>query len=467
MFSIKIYFSIFICVILSFQCAYACLSEKTNSFWFGTVITCTTSNFYTLEMARTRCPADQVLGEVMDAYLYTNITNEMQIRTENEMKSYTIWINGKFNYISNNYFWPSNGEQITQYPHTYSYVNDHSTYYDRTTPIWILNIPNSNSYLNAVKSNTLANSILCLNKNLLSLRSNPCSTTDSVNNTFWFGTLVSCKRDVYSFSFAKDHCPSGQVLAEIMDASLYTNITQEVSSKTKNEAWKFSIWLNGKYDFIQDKYFWPSNGELITQYPRTYSYVNDHSTYYSRTSPQWILNIPNSNSYLNAVKSDALANSFLCLNKDLLRLHSNPCSETDRVNNTFWFGTLISCKRDVYSLSFAKDHCPSGQVLAEIMDDTLYLKISNEISNRIGNNLYTIWLNGKYDSIQDKYIWPSNGNKIIQFPPTYNYVFDHSTYSSKTTLMWRLDFLSSKSYLNSVKSDTIANSFLCLNKNQI
>ena len=83
------------------------------------------------------------------------------------MKSYTIWINGKFNYITNNYFWPSNGEQITQYPHTYSYVNDHSTYYDRTTPIWILNIPNSNSYLNAVKSDVLINSILCLNKNLI------------------------------------------------------------------------------------------------------------------------------------------------------------------------------------------------------------------------------------------------------------------------------------------------------------
>ena len=152
----------------------------------------------------------------------------------------------------------------------------------------------------------------------------------------------------------------------------------------RNDDWKYSIWINGKYDSIQDKYVWPSTGERITQYPQTYSYVNSHDTYYGRTTPLWVLEVPNSNSFLKASTKDVKANSILCLNKNLLNLPSNPCSTTDQVNSTFWFGTLISCKRDVYSQEFARDHCPTGQVLAEITDPSLYLKISNEIANSLG-----------------------------------------------------------------------------------
>ena len=147
--------------------------------------------------------------------------------------TYSIWINAIYNSIKDEYVWVSNGEPITQFPHSYSYVNAHSTFWERTTPLWLLSIPNSNSYLNSGSSNALANSILCLNRDLLKRPTNPCSNSDQVNNTFWFGTFIHCKRDVYSLSFAKDHCPVGQVLGEIMDASLYTNITQELSIRTQ------------------------------------------------------------------------------------------------------------------------------------------------------------------------------------------------------------------------------------------
>jgi hypothetical protein len=456
-----------ICLLLSIvQYTHACANERTYSFWFGTVITCTTSDYYSLDMAKMRCPAGQVLGEVMDAYLYTNITYELSISTNDEVRKYSIWINGNYNSIPNIYIWPSNGEPITQFPKTYTYVYDHSTTYRRTTPLWIMNIPAySNSYLSAVASNAAANSILCLNKELLQARSNPCSESNRVNNTYWFGTLISCKRDVYSINFARDHCPTGQVLGEIMDAYLYTNITKEISMRTENEAWKYTIWVNGKYNSIKGFYVWPSNGEAIRQFPPTYSYVNDHSTTYGRTTPMWTLNVPNSNSFLNAVVSETLANSFLCMNTDLLKLRSNPCSTTDKVNNTYWFGTLISCKRDVYSIDFAINHCPAGQKLAEISDNTLYLKISNEISTSLGNNLYTIWLNGKFDSIQNKYVWPSSGNPINEYPPSFNYVYDHSITYSRTTPLWRLDLTTPKSYLNAVQRSTLANSILCLNEN--
>ena len=103
-----------------------------------------------------------------------------------------------------------------------------------------------------------------------------------------------------------------------------------------------------------------------------------------RTTPLWLLSVPNSNSYLRSYSSSVLADSILCLNKDLLKRPSNPCSTTDQVNNTYWFGTLISCKRDVYSLSFAQTHCPTGQVLADINDAQLYSKISNEIASSLG-----------------------------------------------------------------------------------
>ena len=149
------------------------------------------------------------------------------------MRAYYIWINGKYDSIKAKYVWPSNGEPITQYPHTYSSVASHDTYYGRTTPVWVLEVPNSNSYLNAYTKDVKVDSILCLNKNLLSLPSNPCSTTDQVNNTFWFGTFINCKRDVYSKEFARDHCPTGQVLAEVMNASLYRNITDEISIRTR------------------------------------------------------------------------------------------------------------------------------------------------------------------------------------------------------------------------------------------
>ncbi len=72
-----------------------------------------------------------------------------------------------------------------------------------------------------------------MKKELFKLSSNPCSTTNQVNNTYWFGTFISCERNVYSLDFAKSHCPAGQVLAEVMDAYLYTNITQEITLRTR------------------------------------------------------------------------------------------------------------------------------------------------------------------------------------------------------------------------------------------
>lgn len=53
------------------------------------------------------------------------------------------------------------------------------------------------------------------------------------NNTHWFGTFITCNSNSYTLDLAKIRCPSGQVLAEIMDASLYTNITQAISTRTE------------------------------------------------------------------------------------------------------------------------------------------------------------------------------------------------------------------------------------------
>ena len=86
----------------------------------------------------------------------------------------------------------------------------------------------------------------------------------------------------------------------------------------RNGYWTYSIWINGKYDYIQEKYVWPSTGEEITQFPHTYSYVSSHNTFWGRTKPLWILEVPNSNSYLKAYENDAKANSILCLNNNLL-----------------------------------------------------------------------------------------------------------------------------------------------------
>ena len=152
------------------------------------------------------------------------------------MFDYSIFINAKYDSIQKEYVWPSNGELVTQYPHTYNYFNNHysgSMYRWSTTPLWLLSIPNSNSYFQSYENDVKSNSILCLNEDLLTLRSNPCSTTNQVNNTYWFGTLISCERAVYSLDFAKTHCPSGQVLAEITDASLFKNITDAISARNK------------------------------------------------------------------------------------------------------------------------------------------------------------------------------------------------------------------------------------------
>ncbi len=153
----------------------------------------------------------------------------------------------------------------------------------------------------------------------------------------------------------------------------------------RNKVSTYSIFLNAKYDSIQQRYVWPSNGEVVTQFPPTYLYFNDHyagSTYTWRTTPLWILSIPNSNSYLQSYNKDVKSDTILCFKEDLLNVRTNPCSSTNQVNNTYWFGTFINCERDVYSLEFAKSHCPSGQVLAEVMDAYLYTNITNEIATR-------------------------------------------------------------------------------------
>jgi hypothetical protein len=156
---------------------------------------------------------------------------------------------------------------------------------------------------------------------------------------------------------------------------------------------QYSIFVNAKYDSIQQRYVWPSNGEPVTQYPHTYDYFNNHysgNTYRWRTTPLWILSIPNSNSYFQSFENDVKSNSVLCLKKDLFKLPSNPCSTTNQVNNTYWFGSLISCERNVYSLDFAQTHCPKGQVLAEITDASLFKNITDAISIRNKYFLYFI-----------------------------------------------------------------------------
>jgi hypothetical protein len=310
----------FLYLALSFlQIANACINEISSKYWFGTFIDCRSDPTYTYQIAISKCPAGQVLAEIFDAYLYTNITNEISIRTNNEVRVYYIWINAKFNSFVDKYVWPSNGEIITQYPKTYTWVDNDSGSYNRRTVRWLLSIPNSNSHshLQAETSSVLGNSILCLNDDLVKRPSNPCSTTDQVNNTYWFGTFISCKRNVYTLDFAKSHCPAGQKLAEVMDAYLYTSIENEIAKRTNNEEMAYSIWVNAKYDHILNKYVWPSNGEIITQYPKTYTWVDNDSASYNRRTVRWLLTIPNSNSYLQAETSSILANSILCLNRNL------------------------------------------------------------------------------------------------------------------------------------------------------
>ena len=71
-----------ICIVLLFESTLACTNENANKYWFGTFITCMTSDYYTYAMAMAKCPPGEVLAQFMDASLYTNITQEITIRTE-------------------------------------------------------------------------------------------------------------------------------------------------------------------------------------------------------------------------------------------------------------------------------------------------------------------------------------------------------------------------------------------------
>ena len=54
------------------------------------------------------------------------------------------------------------------------------------------------------------------------------------SSEFWFGTFITClSESSYTKAIAKNKCPTSLFLAEIMDASLYGNISQEISLSTE------------------------------------------------------------------------------------------------------------------------------------------------------------------------------------------------------------------------------------------
>ena len=72
-------FAYLICLI---QLVLTCSIEKYNTHWFGTFITCNLESSYTLDLAKNRCPSGQVLAEITDGSLYSNITQEISIKTQ-------------------------------------------------------------------------------------------------------------------------------------------------------------------------------------------------------------------------------------------------------------------------------------------------------------------------------------------------------------------------------------------------
>jgi len=89
----------------------------------------------------------------------------------------------------------------------------------------------------------------------------------------------------------------------------------------RNKVWTYSIFINARYDAIQQKYVWPSSGKPVTQYPPTYNVFNNHYTgsmYTWRTTPLWILNFADSKSYYESFESYVKSNSILCLHENLL-----------------------------------------------------------------------------------------------------------------------------------------------------
>jgi hypothetical protein len=79
-----------------------------------------------------------------------------------------------------------------------------------------------------------------------------------------------------------------------------------------------------------------------------------------------------------------------------------------------------------------------------------------------------MFINARYDTIKQKYVWPSTGEPVTQYPPTYNYFYDHysgNTYTWRTTPIWNLNFADSKSYFQSYSNTKKAKSILCFKKN--
>jgi hypothetical protein len=58
---------------------------------------------------------------------------------------------------------------------------------------------------------------------------------NEIKYEFWFGVLINCDVSLYTLDSAKSICSQNNLynLAEIFDAYLYKNITQELSLRTK------------------------------------------------------------------------------------------------------------------------------------------------------------------------------------------------------------------------------------------
>jgi hypothetical protein len=57
----------------------------------------------------------------------------------------------------------------------------------------------------------------------------PCSDEKEIKSCF--GTLFYCTSSVYTFDYVNESCPNGELLAEIRDAYLYQNISNEMAAQ--------------------------------------------------------------------------------------------------------------------------------------------------------------------------------------------------------------------------------------------